>query len=180
MLEKALQIIQPTKTKSAPSPFLEAWRNHPSGYPRLAERIAVKPETGIYRRFDALNARRILYLQAELCAIEKDLQLQEKNDNRDPRGHRSDFASDYESMLEAMEDNPQLDLVKKMQDKLEQYSECSHQCLPWLSASILTTTPEKTMQSSKCPFFTRSKHRIASIFMTSRCSSKAMKWARRG
>lgn len=92
----------------------------------------MKPETGIYRRFDALNARRILYLQAELCAIEKDLQDREKKDNRDPRGQRSDFASDYESMLEATEDNPQLDLVKKMQDKLEQYSECFYEYFPGL------------------------------------------------
>ena len=125
MLEKALNTLKLRKEKPAPSPFFQAWRNNPSGYPRLAERIAVKPETGIYRRFDALNARRILYLQAELCILEKKLQQREEKDNRATTGKGPEYATDYQIMLEAPVNvhHPQLELIQEMQDKLEQYSE---------------------------------------------------------
>jgi len=104
--------------------FTEAWKDYPVGYPRIAERIAVKPETGIYRRFDALNARHILYLQAELCRLEEDLQEQESNDCKDTVGHRSLYAIDYECMLDEEQADPkkQLKLIHKIHQKLNQYS----------------------------------------------------------
>lgn len=123
MLEKCLDpSIQEAKVKD--SPFAEAWKNHPTGYPRLSEHIALKPETGIYRRFDALNARHILYLQAELCILEKQLQKQEVDDKKNPRGKRSLYARDYQTMLEEPydEDKPQLELIAKMHEKLSRYS----------------------------------------------------------
>jgi hypothetical protein len=124
MLEKALCTIRQTKKKNAPSPFLESYKSHPSGYPRLSERIAIKPETGIYRRFDALNARRILYLQAELCILEGRLQRMEERDNKD-EGKSSEYATDYQTMLQTplKGQREQLELVETMQRKLEQYSQ---------------------------------------------------------
>jgi hypothetical protein len=124
MIEKALHIVKSKKRKSI-SPFLLTWRDHPIGYPRLAERIAVKPETGIYRRFDALNARHILYLQAELILMEKELRELEVRDNNSKGGNRSRYAMDYKSMLEepSSEDRLQLELLKKIQKKLRQYSQ---------------------------------------------------------
>lgn len=56
------------------------WQDSPIGYPKLAERIAVLPGTGIYRRFDACNARNLLYLQSELCALELAIREQEGRD----------------------------------------------------------------------------------------------------
>lgn len=124
MLEKALE------GTAATSPFREAWKNFPIGYPRLAERIAVKPETGIFRRFDALNARNLLYLQAELCILEKALQEQEERDKKDKKGKRSEFATDFQCLLEAPlnEGRRQLDLIEKMRKKLKQYSELPVTC----------------------------------------------------
>ncbi|EFQ95906.1 hypothetical protein PTT_04360 [Pyrenophora teres f. teres 0-1] len=123
MLEKASTLVG-KKRKKASSPFTHAWKNHPRGYPMLAERIAVKPETGIYRRFDALNARHLLYLQAELCILEKDIQEQEKSDRNDKCGKRTTFATDYQRMLERSsdEENPQLQLIQEMHEKLNRYN----------------------------------------------------------
>jgi hypothetical protein len=117
-------IEQTPRLKEKKKPFIESFMEFPLGYPRLSERIALKPETGIYRRFDALNARNILYLQAELCALERDLRLSEKEDNRDHIGNRSQYALDFEDMLEDSEKQqvPQLVLIEKIRKKLNQYS----------------------------------------------------------
>jgi len=42
-------------------------------YPRIAGRMAAKPETASFRRFSALNARNLLYMQAELCRLVQEL-----------------------------------------------------------------------------------------------------------
>ena len=98
-----------------------SWKTYPGGYPMIAERIASKPQTAIYRRFDALNARRILYLQAELCALEKQLHDIEEEDARKGLG----YAFNYQRMVEANngEGNVQAGLVKAMHKKLNEYSE---------------------------------------------------------
>ncbi|RMZ67693.1 phthalate transporter [Pyrenophora seminiperda CCB06] len=90
----------------------------------LAERIAVKPETGIYRRFDALNARHLLYLQAELCILETSLQEQETADSHNRCEKRREFATDYQTMLERPSDEQklQLALIEEMHRKLNQYN----------------------------------------------------------
>jgi len=123
MLEKASHIAGTKRTERF-SPFTHAWKKHPRGYPMLAERIAVKPETGIYRRFDALNARHLLCLQAELCILERQLQKQEKLDRHDRCEKRMKFATDYQRRLErpSDEENTQLLLIEKMHQKLNNYS----------------------------------------------------------
>ncbi|KAK8199122.1 uncharacterized protein BKA78DRAFT_290817 [Phyllosticta capitalensis] len=47
----------------------------PPGYPKLAQRMGLKPETAIFRRFAFLNKLNILYLQAELAELEKQLTI---------------------------------------------------------------------------------------------------------
>jgi len=122
MLEKALATMS-GKTSNTLSSTV-AWRKHPSGYPRFSERIAVKPETGIYRRFDALNARRILYLQAELCVLELAIQEIEARDSTDKENKRSGYATDYQEMLDtpSNQHREQLELIKEMGRKLDEYS----------------------------------------------------------
>jgi len=122
MFEKAIKAVNAKKRKGL-TRFAGAWTNHPGGYPMLAEHIAVKPHTGIYRRFDALNARHILYLQAELCILERRLRNVERADQgKDERRLR--YAVDFESMLETPndEDQTQLELIMEMHEKLNQYS----------------------------------------------------------
>lgn len=84
----------------------------------------MKPETGIYRRFDALNARRILYLQAELCVLELAIQEIEARDSTDKENKRSGYATDYQEMLDtpSNQHREQLELIKEMGRKLDEYS----------------------------------------------------------
>jgi hypothetical protein len=108
------------------------WQNSPMGYPKLAERIAVLPETGIYRRFDALNARNLLYLQSELCTLENAIREQEGRDQLDMRGKKQDYAGNHAEMLR---DSPsvgrdQLVLVGKLQKKIAQYSKYAYYSRP--------------------------------------------------
>ena len=122
MLEKAIKTVSAKKRKGL-TRSARAWTNYPGGYPMLAERIALKPQTGIYRRFDALNARHLLYLQAELCILERRLRIVEREDQRKDKG-RLGYAIDYERMLETPkdEDKTQLGLIMEMHEKLNQYS----------------------------------------------------------
>jgi hypothetical protein len=60
--------------------------NYVPGYPSLAAFIASDPDhsTAIYRRFDRLSTRNLLYLQAELVTLEK------KQDGLDQHDSNSD------------------------------------------------------------------------------------------
>lgn len=65
------------------------------GYPRLAGRICCQPEFGIYRSFAALNARDLLYMQAEIIALEDELLKIEQEDSRSTEDNRSYFSADW-------------------------------------------------------------------------------------
>jgi hypothetical protein len=53
------------------------------GYPKLARFIGERPGFAIFRRFSELNARNLLYLQAELLDVEEELYEAEIDDQRD-------------------------------------------------------------------------------------------------
>ena len=53
------------------------------GYPKLARFIGERPGFAIFRRFSELNARNLLYLQAELLDVEEELYETEIDDQRD-------------------------------------------------------------------------------------------------
>jgi len=102
-----------------------AWRNHPIGYPRLSERMGVKPETLIFRKFVALNARMLLYMQAELAILEKDLHGTEISDREEAKGNKHHYATSYMRLLHSPQDGDpyQLELLANISSKLEKYSE---------------------------------------------------------
>jgi hypothetical protein len=94
------------------------------GYPALAWRISLFPQTGIFRRFGALNARNLLYLQAELHDLEQKLVHAEKTDKSRGRG---DFCKDWQDLSESIntnneEESKQWRLVLKIREKLKEYS----------------------------------------------------------
>ena len=64
-----------------------------NGFPRVASKIASDPDktTTIYRRFDRLSARNLLYLEAELAKLEA---LQDRQDADDLQFRRNDDATD--------------------------------------------------------------------------------------
>jgi hypothetical protein len=86
---------------SIPAEVSEHSSGPPAGYPQIATFMAHNPEMLMVRRFRGLNARNLLYLQAELVYIEKSLLECEKEDakvkeKKDPRSH---YSRDYEWLM---------------------------------------------------------------------------------
>jgi hypothetical protein len=52
------------------------------GYPQLSEYMGLLPQLSIFRSFGALGAKNILYLHAELVALEEELRKVEEEDYR--------------------------------------------------------------------------------------------------
>ncbi|KAI4933513.1 uncharacterized protein J4E92_003180 [Alternaria infectoria] len=59
------------------------------GYPKLAGRMGIMPEIGMFRRFGALNARSLLYYQNELAYLEDQLKETEAEDAKSPEGKKA-------------------------------------------------------------------------------------------
>lgn len=89
--------------------------------------MGIRPDSAIFRRFGALNARNLLYLQAELTHLEDALKTAEHRDSRSHVGEKANYARDWYwlemSPLASNEDTAQLNLVKKIREKLDEYSE---------------------------------------------------------
>jgi hypothetical protein len=90
------------------------------GYPKIAGRMGLIPETAMFRRFGALNARNLLYLQSDLVHIENKLKSLEWEDSRST-GKREKYATDH-YWIKRDGDVRQRELVMKMRDTLHQYS----------------------------------------------------------
>ena len=102
------------------------------GYPSLAALIASDPDhsTAIYRRFDRLSARNLLYLQAELAILEKKQDDFDKQDFNSDDTNVKDKARNWESLIARAEsgtDNEakeRVELLKDIRKKLKEYRQC--------------------------------------------------------
>lgn len=106
------------------------------GYPKLAGHMELMPQKAIFRSFGALNARILLYLQAELQELESQLIKQEHADKEATGvGKKDMYANDWYWLKhsKADGDTKQLDLVEKIQTTLEKYSKL---CTPPVVVSI--------------------------------------------
>lgn len=102
------------------------------GYPSLAAFIASDCDhsTSIYRRFDRLSARNLLYLQSELAELEA---KQDTFDNEDHRASTHDKQSlrDWRKFRERakspgnLKERQRLDLALEIRQKLHEYREYS-------------------------------------------------------
>jgi hypothetical protein len=103
----------------------------PRGYPKLAEHIGDHPKIASFRRFAALNARNILYFQAELLDLEAELKkVEQRDDKLCQSGAGNDHAATWywlggEGGTGQNED--QLNLVRRLRGLLYQYSQCPFQ-----------------------------------------------------
>lgn len=99
------------------------------GYPKIAGQMDIQPETAIFRRFGALNAKNLLYLQAELAYLEKLLEDCETEDNRNPLGQKSNYAISWYWLSQSKTDGDtkQLDLVLKVRKCVKRYSKSAVQ-----------------------------------------------------
>lgn len=83
------------------------------------------PALAFVRRFRGLNARNLLYLQAELSVIEKELLDCEARDAKATTTElKSNYSRDYRFLAESAdkEDNKQWLLIQRMREKLKEYS----------------------------------------------------------
>jgi hypothetical protein len=94
------------------------------GYPKLAGQMEILPEIAIFRRFGALNARSLLYQQAELIHLEKLLNDIEQRDRDSGIGSKPKYARNWYWLSQSADDGDeeQLRLVKKIRRKLRKYS----------------------------------------------------------
>lgn len=99
--------------------------NITTGYPKLAARIEIQPQLSIYRRFGALNAQNILYLQAQLIDLETKLRTQQSRDDTNPQGKKALYAKTWYRLENSASDGDtkQLDLVLKTRQVLSEFSE---------------------------------------------------------
>ena len=65
------------------------------GYTRLASLMGSRPEVAILRRFGSLNARNLLYLQAELVALENSLRACAEKNSMSSDADRAAGARDW-------------------------------------------------------------------------------------
>ena len=94
-----------------------------NGYPAFATKIARDPddETFVYRRFNRLNARNLLYLQCQVLELEYELDAyDEAAGYKKSQLHWEDFAKNAEQS--GSSESKLMELQGKIQRKLHEYS----------------------------------------------------------
>lgn len=92
------------------------------GYSRLGIRMSSNPDLAIFRRFAALNAQNLLYLQAELTSQENEFRKREKEDSEANDDVRKEYAHDWEYLIKDMSLGSQWEKFKELRKQLKKYS----------------------------------------------------------
>ena len=92
----------------------------------FADFIATDDELPIFRRFDRLNARNLLYLQSELIALEAQLQALDYEDVKDGSMDVMLSAKCWETLLLRAEEHPReaerMELIRTIRTVIREYS----------------------------------------------------------
>ena len=96
-------------------------------YPKLSTFMASWPDVAIFRRFGALNAQNLLFLQAEICHLERELEVIRNRDilNNDEKGNlaqRNWF--ELSNKTDDGEPCEQWLVIQDIRDKLKEYNKC--------------------------------------------------------
>ncbi|KAH7082626.1 hypothetical protein BKA63DRAFT_583645 [Paraphoma chrysanthemicola] len=96
---------------------------YPQGYPKLAVRMALKPETTMLRQFSALSIRNLLYMQAELATLERELNEYTKEDSLKGKGNEMHYATHWGFLANSDQDGnmAQLQTALKIRRLLQDY-----------------------------------------------------------
>jgi hypothetical protein len=96
------------------------------GYDHLASFMGFFPEAAIFRRFAVLNAKNILYLQAELLWLEKELDAVAEDDAQSTNAKRREYSKEWfllrQSVNDPHGDSQQWKIFKKIRKTLDKYS----------------------------------------------------------
>jgi hypothetical protein len=97
-----------------------------AGYNMLGSMMGAHPEVAIVRRFGALNAQNILYLQAELTTLELKLKRCAKADADSAHQKRTVYDRDWQTLsgsLQSQDGDPeQWMTILNIREKLKEYS----------------------------------------------------------
>jgi hypothetical protein len=91
-------------------------KNIPPGYPTVAGLISKDDDFAIFRKFRYLNARNLLYLQAELIDLENELETLDRG--LDTEQHREKL-KDWKAFAA---DDARLELAVRIRKTLQEYS----------------------------------------------------------
>ncbi|KAF1849761.1 uncharacterized protein K460DRAFT_399873 [Cucurbitaria berberidis CBS 394.84] len=96
------------------------------GYPALADWIARDPdnETFVFRKFDRLAARNILHLQAQLTALEREIEQLDETARHSPESNVRQSLRRYETLINRANDaanpgSPESRLITKLKELKE-------------------------------------------------------------
>jgi len=94
------------------------------GYPKLAAQMDLQPEISMFRRFGFLNSQNLLYYQAELTILEKQLRDRQGIDRLYTKGNKRQYGVNWYWLDQSADDGDtiQLDLVLKIRHTLKEYS----------------------------------------------------------
>lgn len=92
------------------------------GYAKIASLMSHHRELAIFRRFGTFNLQNLLYLQAELTHLEKDLKELAEKDQADP--NRLFYTKYWYSLAHSEDDEEkeQWEKVLQIREKLTEYS----------------------------------------------------------
>jgi hypothetical protein len=94
-------------------------------YKKIAALMGRYPESAIIYQFSELNIQNILYLQAELIGLQKDLHELEDANGRSLDPERSSFSRNWDALNSAKKEDgsdEQWKLVLSIRNKLKEYS----------------------------------------------------------
>ena len=74
-------------------------RDLPTGYQQVANFIASDSSLFVYRRFGAVAARRLAFLQLELSKLERELRDLDETRNDSDNGDADEFEHEHKSLL---------------------------------------------------------------------------------
>ncbi|KAF2104709.1 hypothetical protein NA57DRAFT_70916 [Rhizodiscina lignyota] len=94
------------------------------GYPGLARQMGTYPGLNMFKRFAELNARNLLYMQAELLHLQQRLFVITSLDHNSPDGTEQAYENRAKTFLESetAESNEQWNVVVKVRGKLSVYN----------------------------------------------------------
>jgi hypothetical protein len=100
-------------------------KNKMKGYNKIAALMGRYPESAIISQFSELNIQNLLYLQAELIGLQKDLRELEDANDRSSDPERSAYSRNWDALSSAKKEggsNEQWKLMQLINVKLKEYS----------------------------------------------------------
>ena len=137
-----LMIIETLMESQGSLPFAPSV---PAGYLKLSAFQGKFPEVATFRRFAALNAQNILYMQAELSHLELELKEIIHDDYHSGNSTKKAYNQDWWTMNQTSKEgvsSPQMRKILEIREKLQAYS------MEFFSANRIS--PDTKQNCSRC------------------------------